>query len=88
MIHANNLFQITWTAKSLFSTYNELPFGTVRFVSYLPLSHIAGQVCMQVLVQSVHSECLHVHMYNCLDSSHGYFSLHTYVNTILKEASM
>ena len=36
--------QLTWTAKSLVSTYNELVFGTDRFVSYLPLSHIAGQV--------------------------------------------
>lgn len=77
-IPANTLFQITWTAKSLFSTYNELPFGTVRFVSYLPLSHIAGQVCMQVL------DIENTYMYICTTAWIHHvdtfdFSLHAYV---------
>jgi long-chain-fatty-acid--CoA ligase ACSBG len=49
---------LTWTAKSLISTYNELVFGTDRFVSYLPLSHIAGQVADIYLAVSVGATCV------------------------------
>jgi long-chain-fatty-acid--CoA ligase ACSBG len=49
---------LTWTAKSLVSTYNELVFGTDRFVSYLPLSHIAGQLADIYLAISVGATCV------------------------------
>ena len=36
--------QLTWTAKALYADYGNIKYGAEHFVSYLPLSHIAGQV--------------------------------------------
>ena len=38
--------QITWTAKALVDSYDNIEFGAEQLISYLPLSHIAGQVCI------------------------------------------
>lgn len=36
--------QLTWTAKALLATLDDAVFGAEHIISYLPLSHIAGQV--------------------------------------------
>ena len=43
-----SLKQITWTLKAIRSTFN-LGFGEDHGVSYMPLSHTAGQVGASVL---------------------------------------
>lgn len=40
----HKLPQLTWTAKALLQTTEDIEFGVEQIISYLPLSHIAAQV--------------------------------------------
>ena len=40
--------QLTFSAKTLERTFGRLNYGKERGISYLPLSHIAAQVCVHV----------------------------------------
>ena len=64
--------QLTFSAKALEQTFGRLEYGKERGVSYLPLSHIAAQVCAHV---------------NPTASAHMKFS-HSYVHVLHKDKPM